>query len=175
MQLVVLEALAALGPGWWNRPTLVSEMIERADAIVEGRVESIEAGPRIALDAPETEGGHVLQTQRITLRVADTLKGDLRPLLVIVRIEPSTVAGGVLSLAGDPPYHRGDEYLVFASRWRGPDGVPDGTFLPVGPDGRLRLSPMDASLEPLIDGPVAEALRGKTKSAVRRAIEEPHR
>ena len=42
----------------------------------------------------------------------------------------------------------------------------DGTFIPVAPDGRL-LETDGAVLEPLVDGPVAEELRGKTKEHVR--------
>jgi hypothetical protein len=145
-------------------------MNKRTDAVVEAEVIAVTPGPDLVAARGRVDGEDAgLPTQRIEVKVLDALKkgGSLTgrgERLTLFRTGGRTKDGGLLSLEGDPAYRSGERYILFLFV------RPDGLFIPVAPDGRLREDAQEL-LEPLIDGPVAEELRRKTKDDVRRKTE----
>ena len=143
------------GATWAERPKSLQEMKKRAVAVMEAEVVSIDAGP----DLPSEE--RTIATQRITFRSVDSLKGAAPETFVLFKTGSAT-----MSLEGDPPYSVGEHYVMFVERRTDPN---DGTWLPIGPDGRLKLD-KDKRIKPLIDGPVASELAGKSKDDVKASV-----
>jgi hypothetical protein len=146
---------------WAFRPRTVEELAARAKLVVEAEVAGVRRGapmwPRG--DSPYATA---IPTQRIDLKVTDSLRGAASAGDELTLFKTGGEREGmVLSLEGDPPYRVGERYVLFLE----PRG--DGTFIPSAPDGRLRLGADGA--EPLIEGPVGEALRGLDTTSVARA------
>jgi hypothetical protein len=144
------NAPRVLDASWLWRPRTVADMQLYSQAVVEAKVTAVGAGqPLTGADAAMPS----IPTQVISLQVLDVLKGSLAQGATIKLFQ--TGSGSVV-LSGDPPYDVGETYTLFLIE------RPDGLYLPVVPDGRLLES--DSGLEPRIEGPVGEDLKGKTKN-----------
>jgi hypothetical protein len=147
---------------WAFRPESLRDLSDHSDQIVVARVLEVRQGPDLESPpdprAPD-EGG--IPTQRIAFAVEHTIRGaDGSPLdrFTLFRTGGSREGDAPLSLEGDPPYHVGEQYLLFLSRG------PGDTKIPAAPDGRLLLS--DGRLRPLIEGAVGDAAAGRTPNAI---------
>ena len=152
---------APVSASWAFRPRTVEELASRAKLVVEAEVTGVRRGapmwPRG--DSPYATA---IPTQRIDVKVVDGVRGAASPGDELTLFKTGGEREGmVLSLEGDPPYRESERYVLFLE----PRG--DGTFIPSAPDGRLRLGA--DGVEPLIEGPVGEALRGLDTTSVARA------
>ncbi len=138
------------GAVWSFRPDGVEQITDKAQAIVEAKVVSVQSGPDIV--SPEPNGNVIIPTQRIkfgTLRkLSDSAPGEF------ILFKTGSIHEHI---EDDPPYNEGEKYVLFIS----PRGEGDGTYLPVGPDGRLREG-SDGRVEPEIEGPVGDELNDMT-------------
>ena len=172
LALVVLAAavslgisLVALGQGagsgkpaiapvvWSERPGSVDELAGRAAAVVEAEVVSVVEGPPLPADDPE----HEIPTQRVTLATISVLDGA-SPGSEFVLFRTGSEE---LRLANDPPYELGERYVLFI---RPRDGEP-GTYLPVAPDGRLRID-AGGDAKAVIGGPVRREIEGRSVTEI---------
>jgi len=104
-------------------------------------------GPPLPADDPEYE----IPTQRITFATISILDGASPDSeFVLFR-----TGSDELRLANDPPYEPGERYVLFIR----PRAGESGTYLPVAPDGRLRLDAGDDA-EAVIGGPVRHEVEG---------------
>lgn len=128
-------------------------MALRSEAIVAVRVEQITSGPFLRHDpksaGPDTEP---IPTERVAVAIRRRLRGDLTGQTVVFRTKFEHIQGA----DGDPPYADGELYVLFLRQRKS----NDGTVLPVAPDGRLAV--VDGLLQPVIEGPVADEVRGKS-------------
>lgn len=148
---------------WAKRPASLKEIKARATAVVEAEVTRIESGPDLVVpDRNEPNGEIRIPTQRVGFRRLDTYAGAVESDFSVFKTGSSSV-----SLEGDPPYAVGERYVLFiAPRMEG-----DGSYLPAGPDGRLREDDR-SQVQAVIPGPVADALDGKPKSEVKAAVRD---
>lgn len=149
---------------WAFRPKTVREMADASEAIVLAYVTRVEDGPALIPKSTSDDTGEgAVPTQRIHFRTSRALTGSDELTMradapfVVFRTGGQGSSTGPLTLEGDPDYNLGERYALFL-RTR---AAADGTLLPVAPDGRLRITP-GGTLQPLIEGPVADALSGKS-------------
>lgn len=116
----------------------------------------------VAQDSSEPSGEIRIPTLRNEFRNLETLAGSVESTFTLFKTGSSSV-----SLEGDPPYDVGQRYVLFIA----PRNEGDGTYLPVGPDGRLREG-SDGRIHALIKGPVGNALDGKSTAEVKAAVRE---
>jgi hypothetical protein len=158
----VSAASPPVSASWAFRPRTVEELADRAKLVVEAEVAGVRRGAPMW---PRGDSPHAtaIPTQRIDLEVVDGLRGGAAAGDELTLFKTGGERGGAaLSLEGDPPYREGERYVLFLE----PRG--DGTYIPSAPDGRLRLG-ADGEAEPLIEGPVGDALRGLDTASVARA------
>jgi hypothetical protein len=133
---------AVIAAQWAYRPASVGALARKAPVAVIARVRTVRPGPPLADDpyvAPTP-------TERVTVFVERRLYGRAPD-----RIEIFKTGSRTEWIEGDPPYAVGERYLLFVRPHK-----PGGGWLPVAPDGRLRLSP--EGLAPLTSGAVGRAL-----------------
>lgn len=130
---------------WVFRPDSLAALSRRAEVAFEGTVESIDGAPLKESDHHTTPSA---ERQTVTLRVEDPWFGTERGATFAITKLEFTEA----TIGGDPRYRVGERYVWFLDRGR------DGQFGLAAPDGRLRVD--DGRLAPVIDGPVANELRG---------------
>lgn len=162
---------------WAFQPKSFSEVVKNAQVIAEVQVVSVAKGPDITVpQAGEPNGVDVLPTQRITVQVANSLKGTQvgKQLTVfrnggetVVPVDKPQVGKGdpnanpmgtksqVIFLGDDPSYKVGDRYFMLLV-----DG-PNGTLRPISPEGRYLIN-ADGSLSPVSSSDVATSVAGKT-------------
>lgn len=154
-----------MSASWAFRPESLGELSDRAPIAVVAEVTGVAAGPPLS-DQSEADPDSALSTQRIALRTQDTVYGDAP-----VAFELFKTGSESLALEGDPPYKVGESYLMFIKQRKGPDGaVVSGEYLPVAPDGRLRIR--DSRIVPVINGPVGQRVRGQRLAEVKRTARE---
>jgi len=154
-------SLVALGQGtgpakpavapvvWSERPQSVDELADLSESVVEAEVISIADGPPLPAEDPE----HEIPTERVTFKTVSVLDGaSPGPQFLLFR-----TGSQELRLANDPPYEIGERYVLFI---RPREGEP-GTYLPVAPDGRLRLD-AGRDAEAMIGGPVGREVEGRS-------------
>ena len=101
-------------------------------------------------DGPDPDESGPVPTQRIGFATQAVLKGGIAARFSLFKTGTQN-----FTLEGDPPYAVGEQYLLFIE----PRG--DGTYLPVAPDGRVRITPT-ATVAPLIEGAVAAEIGGRS-------------
>ncbi|MDQ3933214.1 MAG: hypothetical protein M3340_01130 [Actinomycetota bacterium] len=133
----------------------------RSEAIVSVRVEQISSGPSLRHD-PESAGRDTepIPTERVAVAIRSRLRGNPPDPTVVFRTKFEALHGA----EGDPPYAAGQDYVLFLRQRQS----NDGTVLPVAPDGRVAL--VDGRLQPLIEGPVADEIRGKSVAELERLL-----
>ena len=94
----------------------LAQLVQRADMIVEGRVEAVYS---------QWDGGQRLVFTYVSIRVDDPLKGERRQS-VLIRQVGGTVGTIQMSVAGVPQFKRGEMAIVFLKR------QDDSTFQVVG-------------------------------------------
>ncbi len=101
---------------------------------------------------------------RIGLRTDDTLLGDAPAHFTIFK-----TGSQQLTVDDDPDYVVGAQYILFLTPRINGDGTEEpATYLPVAPDGRLRLT--NDAAQASIDGPVANELSGRSIAEVEDAV-----
>jgi len=126
------------------------------------RVRSVNEGPSIQGSPDPAIVDDEIPTERVRVEPLQKFKGALPSSTLVFR-----TGDGTFALEGDPPYAVGETYVMFMS----PRGEGDGSYLPSGPDGRLRVRD-DSRVDSLIDGPVAESLNGETVERIAAMIKK---
>lgn len=132
-------------------------MARRSRAAVVATVTAVRQGPGIPTGHEHDPPDPDIETQRIALRVQQRWFGRIAPTFELFKTGSERDWG-----QGDPPYRVGERYIVYIG-----DRRSDGSYLPVAPDGRLRLRGRLA--EPLIAGRVARAVAWLTAEELRTA------
>jgi hypothetical protein len=147
------EAPEVWGAEWAFRPDGLGEMTERSSAAVLAEVVAVKRGPDLVAGSPTDPGGQFrLPTQRIELRTVRQLEGSAPGTFTLFKNGSED-----LYLEADPLYAVSERYVLFVRR----RDASDGTYLPVAPDGRLRVE-SSGRLKAFIDGPATDRLEGKT-------------
>lgn len=157
------EHAETLHVSWADRPEDVIAMIDRAPVVVEARVSAINPGtPLTSVETLDdgTQETVAIPTQRIAFRTLSTSKGAAPATFDLWKTGSENVA-----IEGDPPYAAGERYLLFMEPRLDGAGQPDGSYIPVAPDGRLTVD-ADNVLHEVIDGPVGDTLEGQRLEAV---------
>jgi hypothetical protein len=150
---------AVLSGTWAFRPQTVAELVAKSPAVVAGTVVAISAGPPLT-DGAE-DGG--LPTQRIRITVDDRVYGDVPDTFELFK-----TGSNDRWIEGDPPYEVGERYVFFLQpRVNGDGSVEPDTYVPVAPDGRLKID--RDSVHQVIGGFLSEKLNGDSVGAVKRA------
>lgn len=150
----------------WVRPYDVADLAQRATGVVAAEVTDISVGA--AIDPPDVSvhPTPAIPTQRIRFRVDAVLRGDAPKTFTLFR-----TGSRDFEIEGDPPYAVGERYVMFIEPQRASTGGGiTGLYLPVGPDGRLKLEG-DGRLRTFIKGGPAAALSGKTRQSLLVAVE----
>lgn len=138
---LALPALAAVGP-----EVSVEALARRADAVVHGSVQGVEA-------AWTADGRHV--RTRVTLRRVSTWRGAA-PEVVVVEVPGGRVGDVAQSVAGAPEFEPGEEVVVFL-RATSPGrfrvlGLATGKFRVAGRQAVPRLDAIHLEEAPLPPG-----------------------
>jgi hypothetical protein len=137
---------ARLGAVWAFRPRNLPELAGKASSVALASVTNVADGPPLRGDEPDD----VMPTQRISFKVEDRWAGSSPSEFVLFK-----TGSNRNWIEDDPPYSVGEKYLMFVS----PRPEDPGTYLPVAPDGRIKL--IGGNLRPLIEGAVAASLGGR--------------
>ena len=148
---------------WDERPDSVPELDQAAVSVVEAEVTGIDAGPSLVDPADPGSEHHAIPTQRIAFDVLSVLDGPSPGDDLLLFKTGSEDA----HLEGDPPYEAGERYVLFL---RPREGEP-GTYLPIAPDGRVRLNDGDEG-HLFIAGSVKQELEGATVAEIEEKISE---
>jgi hypothetical protein len=151
---------------WVFRPKTLHELAKRAPNAVVATVTGVNSGPTLA-DGSEAHPDSGLETQRISFRTSDNFSGQMPAEFQLFK-----VGGSQAYMEGDPPYVVGEEYLLFVEkRVNGSGSIEPGTYVPVAPDGRLKVQ--QGKVKPVIEGPLGDKLRGQALAEIKRAVREP--
>jgi hypothetical protein len=148
----------ALRPTWGFRPDTLRALTGRAPAAVVAEVTAVEAGPELS-DGSKLHPDAGMPTERVQFQLVDAVYGDVPATFDLFRLGAPDVA-----VDGDPAYEPGERYVLFLEpRVNGSGQREAGTFVPVAPDGRLQV--VAGKVEPVIEGPVGRANRGRDVQA----------
>jgi hypothetical protein len=137
---------------WRFEPDTLDQGKSKAKDIVYGEVMSVEAGPDQVIAVPTEPGGEIrTPTQTIQLQVTKSYKGGKKNGGMVTLFQ---VGNACVRIANDPMYKKGEKALLMLE-----DG-PRGQMQIVSPEGRYRQGP-DGTLNPVIDNPATEKLKGK--------------
>jgi hypothetical protein len=121
---------------------------------------AVRPGPDLG-DGSKAHPELALPTQRVSFAVEDRVYGDLPGEFDLFRVGSATFA-----VEGDPGYRVGERYLLFVEpRVDGAGQREEGTYVPVSPDGRLRVA--GGQLTPTIEGQLGQKLRGRAVAEVK--------
>lgn len=141
----------------WVRLANLEALLEESVGVAWTKATDIEKGERL-----RSSGGGAapsLPTQRVFFRRLELLRGKLPE-----EFEVRYVGGPDLRILDDPPYVRGDRYILFLRR----DPDRPGAYLRVTVDGRLRQ--VHRHFEPFVPGGPGDELRGLTRSQIKARI-----
>ncbi len=158
----------AIGVEWDYRPAELADLVAQTPAIVVAEVGAVRDGEPFVGEPADDEGGPIsFPTQQVDVRVVRSLDGQAPGNFTLFKIGSAEEYP-----EGDPSYQVGERYLLFVRPRLGEDGGPhpDGTWLPVAPDGRLERLP-SGELDAVIEGEVAKELDGATVGEADQAIE----
>ena len=146
---------------WAFRPQTLAELVSKTPTVVVATVQAVNSGPPL-VDGAE-DGG--LPTQRIQFKVDDRVYGKAPDVFDLFK-----TGSGEEWIEGDPPYAAGEQYLLFLEpRINGDGSVEPDTYVPVAPDGRLKIDGDSVRRE--IAGFLAGKLDGDSVGSVKRAAE----
>jgi hypothetical protein len=148
---------------WKDTPRSLAETEKLASDIVIAEVGSVEKGPDIVVAAAgEPTGLDVIPTQRITLKVRESMKGSADEVVVF------HTGDGVQFIPGDPSYAVGERYVLFLT----PKDDEKNVYRVVSPEGRYQVG-KDETLTTFSDMAFAKSFNGKAlghmKSSVKAA------
>lgn len=151
---------------WKDTPRSLAETEKLASDIVIAEVGSIEKGPDIVVAAAgEPNGVDVIPTQRITLKVQESMKGSANEVVVF------HTGDGVQFIPGDPSYAVGERYVLFLT----PKGDETGsrgkvsTHRVVSPEGRYLVG-KDETLTTFSDMDFAKSFNGKALGHLKSSV-----
>jgi hypothetical protein len=135
---------------WRNHAHSLNQAKGFADDIIVGEVQAVEAAAPFTAKV-EGEPGGVVETpvQNVTIKVEQSAKGNKKEGDVVT-IQRLGDAAGCFRVVGDPPFVRGEKYLLMLENGAG--GRPSHAF---APEGRYKVHP-DGGLEAVTKNPVAE-------------------
>lgn len=140
---------------WRNNPQNLQQARGQADQIVVATVTGVVNASPLVTDAPTEPSGQVqTPVQTITLRVDQSLKGAARaggP----VTIEKIGDDRGCFRVEGDPPYERGEQYLLLLENGMGGRSAMHA----ISPAGRYRVAA--GVLQAMQDNPFASEVAGQ--------------
>lgn len=146
---------------WEPRPNSVNELADETTVLVEAEVIGIETGPDLVSQSPaDSAAEHAIPTQRILFSTLEVLSGQAPSTFKLFK-----TGSPDMHLKGDPLYRVGERYVLFLE----PHGE-SGTYIPSAPDGRVELD-AHGQADPVIGGPVAAELEGKTTEQIERVAE----
>lgn len=135
---------------WRNTPENVNQAAAQADQVVVGTAEDFSAGQSYITKVPGEPGGQVeTPVQNVTIHVDQSVKGSARAGGVVT-IQRLGDAEGCYRVAGDPPYQRGQQYLLLLENGAG--GRPPH---PIAPEGRYAVH-ANGALEAVTNTPAAQ-------------------
>jgi|SRR6185295_746974 len=140
---------------WVEHPSDVGDLEQGATAVVEAEVTAVEPGPALVDPADGTDPDEAIPTQRIGFSTIQVLDGQAPQSFKLFK-----TGSEELYLRNDPFYRTGERYVLFI---RPREGEP-GTYLPVAPDGRLRVQ--DGEAQAFINTPPANQLDGLTPQQI---------
>jgi hypothetical protein len=160
-----------LGVDWDYRPADLADLVDNSPAIVVAQVDAVRDGDPIVIGPPDPDTGAAptAPTQRVDVHVTSAIDGQTPQTFTLFKL-----GGPGEQPEGSPGYQVGERYLLFVRRRLTDDESapnPDGTWLPVAPDGRLERLP-SGRLDAELPGPVADQLDGDTVSQARQEITE---
>ena len=135
---------------WRNHVDNLNQAKGMADDVIVGEVVSVEAATSFTSKV-EGEPGGIVETpvQNVTIKVEKSAKGN-KKAGDVVTVQRLGDAAGCFRVEGDPPYARGQKYLLMLENGAG--GRPEHA---IAPEGRYKVHP-DGGLEAVIKNPVAE-------------------
>jgi hypothetical protein len=159
----------ALGIEWDYRPESLPDLVAESAAVVMATVEQVRSGdPLVLAEAADGAPVETIPTELIDLRVTSEVEGTAPETITLYQL-----GAGDVHAVDDPKYVVGERYMLFVEPRLNDAGTtphPDGTWMPVAPDGRLeRLS--SGVLDAQVAGPVAAELDGETVSEADAAID----
>ncbi|MCI0395684.1 MAG: hypothetical protein L0332_25090 [Chloroflexi bacterium] len=157
---------------WIYHPETFETAVGDADLIVLANVIAVEAGNDIVHEAigHEPEGEVRIPTQRITIEVVESYKGETKTgeqlvlfqtggkrAEIIAQNEDSNqeLNSPVMILEGDPLYKVGEQYLLLLVPG------PDNLLRTISPEGRY-LVEKDGTLTPMVANEATDVVHGKT-------------
>lgn len=140
---------------WRNSPNNLNQAAAMADQVIVGTAENVEQSTPFTANVAGEPGGAVeTPVQNITIHVDQSVKGGARAGGVVT-IQRLGDAAGCFRVQGDPPYQRGEQYLLMLEDGQG--GRPPH---PIAPEGRYRVRE-NGALEAVTKNPVAEEIAGQ--------------
>jgi hypothetical protein len=145
---------------WANHAHSLNQARGMADDIIVGEVQGVEAATPFTAKVDGEPGG-VVETpvQNVTIKVEQSAKGKNKEGDVVT-IQRLGDAAGCFRVVGDPPFARGERYLLMLENGKG--GRPSHAF---APEGRYKVHP-DGGLEAVTKNPVAEEVASDKLEAV---------
>jgi len=153
-------AVASLRATWAFRPDSLKELADNAPLAVTATVAGVEPGePLIASEDVGEPDEPSIPTQRIVFDVEEILYGSAPAQLVLLKTGSADTW-----IDDDPPYQVGERYLLLLTESTSQPGL----YVPPAPDGRMLV--VDGVVQPLIAGPIAETLGGRTEEGAENTI-----
>lgn len=143
---------------WFFRPDDLKSLARRGGSAVVATVRSIDKGPPLG-PADGGEFGDVapIPTQRVAFSTEETWYGPVPEQFVLFK-----TGSDQAWIEGDPPYVVGETYVLFLDASPGPGG---DTFVPVAPDGRLKVR--DGLVDAVIPGAVEREVDGRSIGTIK--------
>jgi hypothetical protein len=151
---------------WKDTPRSLAETEKLASDIVLAEVSSVEKGPDIVVEAAsEPTGLDVIPTQRITLKVEESMKGSASQVVVF------HTGDGVQFIPGDPSYAVGERYVLFLTPKDDGNASRDAasTHRVVSPEGRYLVG-KDETLTTFSDMAFAKSFNGKALGHMKNSV-----
>ncbi len=151
---------------WHNTPRSMAETEALASDILVAEVTSVMKGPDIVVTAEgEPNGLDVIPTQRITLKVQESLKGTTAREVVVFH-----TGDGVQFIPGDPSYTVGERYVLFLTA----KTDEKNTYRVVSPEGRYAVA-KDETLTTFSDMDFAKSFNGKALGKIKDSVNDARR
>ena len=138
------ELFSAAPRSFPNRPTVRAAAVAKVVRTTRAQI-------------PDDHPGYEIPAQHVHLETAERWFGRLGRRFIVLKTGNEDVWA-----AGDPPYQRGESYVLLMDR------SADGVFIPVSPEGRYLVK--GGTLWPVMAGPLGRIFSGLTVAEARSVI-----
>ena len=138
------ELFSAAPRSFPNRPTVRAAAVAKVVRTTRAQI-------------PDDHPGYEIPAQHIHLQTTERWFGRLGGRFIVLKTGNEDVWA-----AGDPPYRRGESYVLLMDR------SSDGVFIPVAPEGRYLVK--EGTLWPVMAGPLGRIFSGLTVAEARSVI-----